>query len=76
MERDIEVDETVPSSIRPAIHGLVARLLGSYPHVRRVHIALEDRSWIVTAWDGTGHSVADDELISAIRQALATAESR
>jgi hypothetical protein len=71
---DITVDETVPTSVRPSIHGLVARLLPAYPHVRRVHVSF-DESWIVTAWDGTGTAVVDAELIHAIRLALSTAEN-
>jgi hypothetical protein len=70
---EITVDDTVPSSIRPSVHGLVARLLPTYPHVRRVHVSF-DESWIVTAWDGTGTAVVDRELIQAIRRALSTAE--
>ena len=72
---EITVDPTVPVSIRPGIEGLIARLLPTYPHVRKVHIALDDRSWIVTAWDGTGTAVVDRELIEAIRRALSTAEN-
>jgi len=71
--QDITVDDTVPASIRPSIHGLVARLLPAYPHVRRVHVSFGE-SWVVTAWDGMGTSVADDELLAAIRRALSTAE--
>lgn len=74
VDHEISVDLTVPVSIRPAIEGLVARLLTTYPHVRKVHVSLDDRSWIVTAWDGTGAAVVDRELIEAIRRALSTAE--
>jgi hypothetical protein len=70
---DITIDETVPASIRPSIQGLVARLMRAYPHVRRVHVSF-DESWIVTAWDGTGIEIVDNELVEAIRRALATAE--
>jgi hypothetical protein len=70
---DITVDDTVPVSVRPNIHGLVARLLPAYPHVRRVHVSFDD-SWIVTAWDGMGTAVVDEELVVAIRRALSTAE--
>lgn len=70
---DITVDDTVPASVRPGIQGLVARLLPTYPHVRRVHVSFDD-SWIVTAWDGIGTAVVDDELVAAIRRALSTAE--
>ena len=73
MDHEITVDDTVPVSIRPGIEGLVARLMPAYPHVRRVHVSF-DKSWIVTAWDGLGTSVVDDELIQAIRRALSTAE--
>jgi hypothetical protein len=73
LEQDITVDDTVPTSIRPSVAGLVARLLGAYPHVRHVHVAFDD-SWIVTAWDGMGTAVVDRELIEAIRRALSTAE--
>jgi hypothetical protein len=69
----ITVDDTVPTSIRPSVQGLVARLLPAYPHVRRVHVSF-DESWIVTAWDGMGTAVVDAELIEAIRRALSTAE--
>ena len=75
MENQVTVDDTVPASVRPAVQGLVARLLSAYPHVRRVHVAFDERSWIVTAWDGTGTAVVDRELIEAIQRALATAES-
>jgi hypothetical protein len=71
----ITVDDTVPTSIRPSVQGLVARLLPAYPHVRRVHVSF-DESWIVTAWDGMGTAVVDPELIEAIRRALSTAEHR
>jgi hypothetical protein len=71
--KDITIDDTVPVSVRPSIEGLVARLLPAYPHVRRVHVSF-DESWIVTAWDGLGTSVVDDELVAAIRRALSTAE--
>jgi hypothetical protein len=74
-DHEITIDPTVPVSVRPAIEGLVARLLPTYPHVRKVHVALDDRSWIVTAWDGTGTAVVDRELIEAIRRALSTAEA-
>ena len=74
VDHEITIDPTVPVSVRPAIEGLVARLLATYPHVRKVHVALDDSSWIVTAWDGTGTSVVDHELIEAIRRALSTAE--
>jgi hypothetical protein len=70
---EITVDDTVPTSIRPSVHGLVARLMPAYPHVRRVHVSF-DESWIVTAWDGMGTAVVDRELIEAIRRALSTAE--
>jgi len=70
---EITVDDTVPTSIRPSVQGLVARLLPAYPHVRRVHVSF-DESWIVTAWDGKGTAVVDPELIEAIRKALSTAE--
>ena len=73
MTREITVDATVPTSIRPSVHGLVARLLPAYPHVRRVHVSF-DESWIVTAWDGMGTAVVDSELIVAIQRALSTAE--
>ena len=73
MPHDITVDDTVPVSVRPSIQGLVARLLPAYPHVRRVHVSFDD-SWIVTAWDGMGTSVVDEELVAAIRRALSTAE--
>ena len=73
MSKDITVDDTVPISIRPSVAGLVARLLPAYPHVRRVHVSF-DESWIVTAWDGMGTSVVDEELVAAIRRALSTAE--
>ena len=73
MGHEITVDDTVPVSVRPGIEGLVARLMPAYPHVRRVHVSF-DESWIVTAWDGMGTSVVDDELIQAIRRALSTAE--
>jgi len=73
LETVITIDETVPTSIRPSVQGLVARLLGAYPHVRRVHVSFGE-SWIVTAWDGMGTAVVDRELIEAIRRALATAE--
>ena len=73
MRHEITVDDTVPSSIRPSVHGLVARLMPAYPHVRRVHVSF-DESWIVTAWDGMGTAVVDRELIEAIRKALSTAE--
>jgi hypothetical protein len=71
--QDITIDDTVPVSIRPAVEGLVARLMPAYPHVRRVHVSF-DQSWIVTAWDGMGTAVVDPELVQAIRLALATAE--
>lgn len=71
--QEITIDDTVPVSIRPSIHGLVARLMPAYPHVRRVHVSF-DQSWIVTAWDGTGTAVVDRELIEAIRRALSTAQ--
>jgi len=74
VDHEISIDPTVPASVRPTIEGLVARLLPTYPHVRKVHVALDDRSWIVTAWDGTGTAVVDRELIEAIRRALATAD--
>jgi hypothetical protein len=70
---EITVDDTVPTSIRPSVQGLVARLMPAYPHVRRVHVSF-DESWIVTAWDGMGTAVVDPELIEAIRRALSTAE--
>jgi hypothetical protein len=70
---EITVDDTVPTSIRPSVQGLVARLMPAYPHVRRVHVSF-DESWIVTAWDGMGTAVVDDELIVAIQRALSTAE--
>jgi mono/diheme cytochrome c family protein len=70
---EITVDDTVPTSIRPSVQGLVARLMPAYPHVRRVHVSF-DESWIVTAWDGMGTAVVDPELIEAIRKALSTAE--
>jgi hypothetical protein len=70
---EITVDDTVPNSIRPSVQGLVARLMPAYPHVRRVHVSF-DEGWIVTAWDGMGTAVVDDELIEAIRKALSTAE--
>ncbi len=73
MPHEITVDDTVPTSIRPSVQGLVARLLPAYPHVRRVHVSF-DESWIVTAWDGKGTAVVDPELIEAIRKALSTAE--
>jgi hypothetical protein len=73
VRHEITVDDTVPSSIRPSVHGLVARLMPAYPHVRRVHVSF-DESWIVTAWDGMGTAVVDRELIEAIRKALSTAE--
>ena len=73
MPHEITVDDTVPSSIRPSVQGLVARLMPAYPHVRRVHVSF-DESWIVTAWDGTGTAVVDRELIEAIQRALSTAE--
>jgi hypothetical protein len=73
VDHEITVDDTVPVSIRPAIEGLVARLMPAYPHVRRVHVSF-DESWIVTAWDGTGTAVVDSELLEAIRRALSTAE--
>jgi hypothetical protein len=38
-----------------------------------VHVSF-DEGWIVTAWDGMGTAVVDDELIEAIRKALSTAE--
>jgi hypothetical protein len=41
--------------------------------VRRVHVSFGE-SWIVTAWDGIGTAVVDDELVGAIRRALSTAE--
>jgi hypothetical protein len=69
----ITIDHTVPTSIRPAVEGLVARLMPAYPHVRRVHVSF-DESWIVTAWDGMGTAVVDTELVAAIRLALSTAE--
>jgi hypothetical protein len=71
--QEITIDDTVPASIRPSIQGLVARLLPAYPHVRRVHVSFED-SWIVTAWDGMGTAVVDQELVAAIRRALSAAE--
>ena len=71
--KDITIDETVPVSVRPAIEGLVARLMRAYPHVHRVHVSF-DQSWVVTAWDGIGIVVEDHELVHAIRRALATAE--
>ncbi len=74
VDHEISIDPTVPASVRPTIEGLVARLLPTYPHVRKVHVALDDRSWVVTAWDGTGTAVVDRELIEAIRRALATAD--
>ena len=74
VDHEITIDTTVPTSLRPSIEGLVARLLPTYPHVRKVHVALDDRSWIVTAWDGMGTAVVDHELIGAIRRALSTAE--
>jgi len=70
---EITVDDTVPTSIRPSVQGLVARLMPAYPHVRRVHVSFAE-SWIVTAWDGMGTAVVDDELIVAIQRALSTAE--
>ena len=73
MPHEITIDDTVPTSIRPSIQGLVARLMPAYPHVRRVHVSF-DESWIVTAWDGIGTAVVDSELIEAIRRALSTAE--
>lgn len=73
MAHDITIDDTVPASVRPSIQGLVARLLPAYPHVRRVHVSF-DNSWIVTAWDGMGTAVVNDELLEAIRRALCTAE--
>ena len=73
MQHEITVDDTVPTSIRPSVQGLVARLMPAYPHVRRVHVSF-DESWIVTAWDGMGTAVVDRELIEAIRKALSTAE--
>ena len=72
-DHEITVDDTVPVSVRPGIEGLVARLMPAYPHVRRVHVSF-DESWIVTAWDGMGTSVVDQELVQAIRRALSTAE--
>jgi hypothetical protein len=71
--QEITVDDTVPISVRPAIEGLVARLMPAYPHVRRVHVSF-DESWIVTAWDGLGTAVVDHELVQAIRRALSSAE--
>jgi hypothetical protein len=73
MTDPITIDGSVPISIRPAIHGLVARLMPTYPHVHRVHVSF-DEGWVVTAWDGSGTAVADRELIEAIRRALSTAE--
>ena len=73
MPHEITVDDSVPTSIRPSVQGLVARLLPAYPHVRRVHVSF-DESWIVTAWDGMGTAVVDRELIDAIQRALSTAE--
>jgi hypothetical protein len=73
VQHEITVDDTVPTSIRPSVQGLVARLMPAYPHVRRVHVSF-DESWIVTAWDGMGTAVVDRELIEAIRKALSTAE--
>jgi hypothetical protein len=73
MPHDITIDDTVPSSVRPGIQGLVSRLMRAYPHVHKVHVSF-DESWIVTAWDGAGTAVVDAELIHAIRQALSTAE--
>ena len=70
---DITIDDTVPVSVRPSVQGLVAQLIHAYPHVRRVHVSF-DNSWIVTAWDGMGTAVVDDELVAAIRGALSTAE--
>ena len=62
-----------PSRFVRPFDGLVARLLPAYPHVRRVHVSFDD-SWIVTAWDGMGTSVVDEELVAAIQRALSTAE--
>ncbi len=73
MSFEITIDETVPASIRPSVHGLVARLGLAYPHIRRVLVSYDER-WIVTAWDGVGAAVVDRELIGAIRGALAGAE--
>jgi hypothetical protein len=73
VRHEITIDDTVPTSIRPGIQGLVARLMHAYPHVRRIHVSF-DESWIVTAWDGMGTAVVDAELIEAIRRALSSAE--
>ena len=75
MSERITIDASVPVSLRPTIRGLVARLMPSYPHVHRVEVSF-DEAWIVTAWDGTGTAVVDQELVQAIRRALATAEER
>jgi hypothetical protein len=42
VDHEITVDDTVPVSVRPAIEGLVARLMPAYPHVRRVHVAFDE----------------------------------
>ena len=43
MTAGVTVADTVPTSIRPSVQGLVARLLPAYPHVRRVHVSSKQK---------------------------------